>query len=1249
MNLVEIEKRIINFWKVCEIFEKSLRNNLKKKRFNWIEGPPYANNKPHMGHFLTRIYKDSILRFFTMIGYYVPRRAGWDTHGLPIEIETEKNLGIQNKKEIVDYGIEKFNEKCKELVMKFKDVWERMDERMGFWLDHKNAYITYDPFYMESAWWIFKEIYKKGLVSEELRVAPYCPRCETVLAQAELGMPDAYKDVKDPSVYVKFKIINPLINTDTTRINVDKDTQINADNIRDNPRKEYPHKAALDPRESAEEYFLVWTTTPWTLPGNLALAVNPEFDYHLYEINGEKIWTHQKLEDADLGGLNADLRGQPVKLLKTVKGKELVGMKYEPLFNPPPGFKPDRSPGYKTDIPGSYPGSLSGENPGNSSVYQVYPADFVKEDEGTGIVHIAPVYGEEDFELGRKYNLGLINYLDEKGRFMIDVDGIKTKGLFFKEADKPILENLKERNLIFSLGEYLHSYPHCWRCKTPLIYYATKYWLIKVSQVKDKIIENFKKTKWIPESTGNRFYEWIKEGRDWNLSRTRFWGIPLPVWRCDKCSQIEVIGSLKELASHFKANNNYYLMRHCVALLNQKNFLSSYPETTFNPLTRKGVLDAKQKAKSLKGKIDLIYASPILRAKQTAMIIADEIKVPLFIDERLREIDMGVLQNKPYEEFDKYIVDKVTGKRDLNKKIENGESLNEVKQRAINFILELEKIHRGKNILIVSHGGVLWMLEGEMKALSSEQIRNFEVKNYELGEIRKVDLMVVPRDDKGNINLHRPYVDNFVWQCKCGGWYKRIPEIADIWYDSGCAPFSSYHYPFENKKEIDQEIIFPSEFIIEGIDQTRGWFYTLLVISTLIKNKAPYKNVLSNGLVLDEKGIKMSKSLGNVVDPMEIMEKYGADVCRFYLFYLNEIGENKSFNEEEVKKIKNEFFDLLFNVLRFYKFYYEKPQNLKKITKSKENVLDLWFSARLKEVYQKYYLEMINLNLNKASRILTELLGDFSRWWLRRSRERFQNPKNKNELYLALINFENFFYQFLKMLAPLAPFTAEYLYQEIKNELRDRILVKESIHLENMGKPLRLSLKERILLEEMEKARDLASEVHRIRKEKGIKVRQPLKSLSLKTKLSPEVLEVLKDEVNVLEIKIDPKQTEEIVLDFEITPELKEIGILNDFIRFVQDLRQDAGLTPKEIVSLKIETNKMLMDILNKRIKDLEKRTKTIFTDYAYFKRIKTDKKLRKIIRVHPRSHPRLSAFKLIAEKEFNYENFGKVKIVLFR
>ncbi len=1163
MNLVEIEKRILNFWKTFNIFEKSLKNNLNKKKFNWIEGPPYANDKPHMGHFLTRIYKDSILRFFTMLGYYVPRRAGWDTHGLPIENATEKYLGIQNKKEIVDYGIDKFNEQCKELVMKFKDVWEKTDERMGFWIDHKNAYITYDPFYIESCWWIFKEIYKKGLVAEEFKVAPYCPRCETVLAQAELGMPDAYKDVKDPGVYVKFKI-------------------------------------------SDDEYFLVWTTTPWTLPGNLALVVHPEFDYYLYEINGEKIWTHQKLEE---------------KLLKTVKGKELVGMKYEPLFNPLINADTIQ---INTDKTNAYQFTL---DPRKSSVYQVYPADFIKEDEGTGIVHIAPYYGEEDFEIGKKYNLGLINYLDEKGRFIYDIQDLKVKGLFFKEANDIIIQNLKNRNLIFKIEEYLHSYPHCWRCKSPLIYYATKFWVIKVSQIKDKLLENVKQIKWIPESSGNRFYEWLKEGKDWNLSRTRFWGIPLPVWKCNKCNDIKVIGSLEEIANKFKANNTYYLMRHCISLSIQKNILSSYPEINFNPLTRKGVLDAKQKAKSLKGKIDLIYTSPLLRTKQTAFIIGEELKVPVFIDERLREIDMGILNNKPYEEFDRYILDPLDGKRDLNKKIENGESLNDVRKRVIQFILDLERIYRNKKILIISHGAVLLMLESEMKALSDNQIKNFKVKNYKLGEIRKVDFLIVPRDGEGNINLHRPYVDNIVWQCKCGGWYKRIPEIADIWYDSGCAFLASYHYPFENKKEIDKKIIFPIDFIIEGIDQTRGWFYTSFVIGNLIKNQSPFKNILTSGLVLDSKGIKMSKSLGNVINPLDIIEKYSADVCRFYLFYLNDVWENKIFKEEELKKIKNEFFDLLFNILKFYKFYYEdiniKKSKINLEKENKFNVLDLWFNALLKESYEQYYNAMINFNLHKASQILSNLIGDFSRWWLRRSRERFQNPKNKEELAIALINFENFFYQILKILAPLSPFISEYLYQEIRNELRERFPVKESIHLENLNKPLKLSLKEKILLEEMKKIRELASEIHKIRKEKGIKVRQPLKLLSLKTKFSPSVLEILKDEVNVLEIKIDPKQMEEIIINFEITPELKEIGIFNDFVRFIQDLRQDAGLTPKEIVNFKIEANKMLLYILKRRIKDLEKRTKTNFS----IKKIKT----------------------LIGEKEFNYENFGKVKIVLFK
>ncbi|MCS7201008.1 MAG: class I tRNA ligase family protein [Patescibacteria group bacterium] len=1143
MNLIDIEKRIINFWQTFNIFGKTLAKNKTKKRFVWVEGPPYANAPPHMGHFLTRIYKDSIMRFFSMIGYYVPRRAGWDTHGLPIEVVTEKTLGIGNKKEILDYGVDKFNAHCKELVMKFKDVWEKFDQQLGFWIDHKNAYVTYDPFYMESCWWILKRIYQQNLLVQKNKVAPYCPRCETVLAQAELGMPDAYRKVKDPSIYIKFKI-------------TDKD-----------------------------EYLLVWTTTPWTLPGNLALAVNPSFDYYLYQVENEKIWSHQKLD---------------YSVLEKRKGRELVGLKYEPLF--------------KIEV-----------NEIINSRYKVYSADFVQEGEGTGIVHIAPAYGEEDFELEERHGLGVVNYLNERGEFKIDIDNLGLKGKFFKEADEKIIDYLDAKGVLFKKEIYEHDYPHCWRCKSPLIYFASNFWVIEVSKIKDRIVKNFEKTNWVPKGAGHRFYEWIKEGKDWNLSRTRFWGIPLPIWKCDKCNRTTVIGSLQELASKFKPNNTYYLMRHCWSLSLSKNFLSSYPELIFNPLTRKGVWQAKQKAKSLKKeKIDLIFTSPILRAKETALIIGDELNIPVFVDERLREIDMGILQNRPYEEFDKYIVDRLTGEKDFNKRIENGESLNDVKKRMINFVLDLERKYRNKRILIVSHGGPLLLLEGEMKGLSQNQIKKLFSNKYEVAEIRKIDLLVLPRNSEGEIDLHRPYVDSLSWRCSCGGWFKRVEEVADIWFDSGCVPFSAFHYPFENRKEIEQKSIFPNDFIIEGLDQTRGWFYTLLVISTLIKNSPPYKNVLVNGFVLDRQGKKMSKSLGNVTDPFEVMERYGSDLPRFYLFYLNEIGDNKKFDENEMIKLKGEFFDLLLNILKFYHFYYDKRINSYRKHAQLETI-DIWFKAKMKNVYQEYYHQMINFNLHKASRVLVDLVGDFSRWWLRRSRKRFQEPKNFDKLASALINFQYFFFQILKMLAPLAPFTAEFLYQEVKNDLRGKIENYESIHLHPLGKPIRLSNQENIILSEMEKIREIASEVHRKRKEKGIKLRQPLQSIYLRTKFSEELLEILKDEVNVMEVKIDKSQVDEVVVDFTITPKLKEIGIFNDFIRFIQDLRQDAGLTPKEIVFLDIRVSSFLNKILKNKISNISKQTKTIV--------LKSPRKNKLVI----------------AEKEFNYENFGKVRISLLR
>lgn len=1164
LNLSELEKKIINFWKSNNIFKESLKRNIKNKRFVFVEGPPYANDKPHIGHFLTRVYKDIILRFRTMIGEYAERRAGWDTHGLPIEVATEKFLGFKTKKDIFSYGIDKFNAKCKELVMKYKNEWEKMDEMMGFWIDHKNAYITYDPFYMESCWWIIKKIYDQGYLKEEYKVFPYCPRCETVLSQAEVGQVDAYKKVLDPDIYVKFKL------------------------------KNIPH--FLEEFSEKQIYFLVWTTTPWTLISNIALAIHPEYEYKVFDLN-EEILISLRLPQG-FKGIE----------IKKIKGKELEGLEYEPLYPP--------------------------ENIENyENAFKVYLAEFVKEDEGTGIVHIAPAFGEEDFELSTKYNLPLINPINESGIFNFDEPAFissKINNLFFKDADPYIVEDLKERNLILyaNLNGYEHDYPHCWRCKTPLIYYSTKNWVIKVSKFKDKLLKINEKINWYPKEIGSgRFYEWLKEGKDWNLSRTRVWGIPIPIWRCNSCGSIEVIGSLKELSNHFKAKNKYILMRHGEAISNIRGLLSSYPEVFFNPLTSNGEKQIMKVAKELaKKNIDFIVTSPLLRTKQTAEILSNILRVPIIVDLRLREIDFGVLNGKSIKEYDKLYEDQYD---QYFKAPENGESLDDVRKRMISVILDLEEKYEGKTILIVSHQDPLWALCGEMQGLSKKQTAENEEFNFEPGEYKEIELLILPRDENNEINIHRPYVDKFKWKCKCGGLKERIEDLADIWFDSGCVPFASFHYPFENKKEIDEGILFPVDFIVEGIDQTRGWFYTLLVIGYLIKKMETYKNVVSLGLVLDKEGRKMSKSLGNVVDPMEAIEKYGADLLRFYFVYVSESADNKRFIEEELINLKRNYFDLLLNIFNFYRMY-RKPKKLKIRNYQSKEIIDKWFDVRLKEAYKIVYESLYNFNPTKASRELVNLVQDLSHWWLRRSRRRFQRPKNENEIQIAMMKLEEYLFEIAKISAPITPFFSEFLYHEIKNEMKDRKKVEISVHLEKVLPPKDLSTKEKEILKEMKKVREITSEILMLRKNNGIKVRQPLKEVYLGEKIEEEYLELIKEEVNVKKVIIgEPKNKENYLfadspiylwLNKEITPELKEEGIVNDFIRYIQDLRQDLGLIPITPINVSMLLPKNLKNIISKNLLRIKKETNINNLKFGVSKK-----------------------FKL--EREFEYENFGKVNI----
>ncbi|GIW66233.1 MAG: hypothetical protein KatS3mg095_0131 [Candidatus Parcubacteria bacterium] len=1159
INLYQIEEKILKFWKTHNIFKKSVEKNKGNKPFVFLEGPPFANDKPHIGHLLTRIYKDVVLRFKNMAGYYVERRAGWDTHGLPIEIAVEKFLGFNNKKDILSYGIDKFNQMCEELVMKYKNEWEYFDNISGFWIDHQKAYITYDPHYMESCWWLIKKIYDQGFLKEEYRVFPYCPRCETVLSQAEVGQIDSYKKVKDPDLYVKFKLKNN------------------------------------------DEYLLVWTTTPWTLISNLALVVNPDFNYSLYEIENERYWAVESIkEKLEL------LSKKHVKVIETVKAEKLIGQEYLPLFS-------------ITKL----------ENFENC--YKIYPASFINKDEGTGIVHIAPAFGEEDFEIAQNYNLPIFNPIDSNGRFNADepepiID--KLQNLYFKDANPIIVNYLTNLNLVFysDLEGYEHDYPHCWRCKQPLIYYSTKNWVIKVSKFYNKLINLNKKINWIPREIGNRFYEWLKEGKDWNLSRSRFWGIPLPIWRCDLCNSIEIISSLRDLAKKFKSKNNYYFLRHGEAYSNKRKIISSYPELFFNPLTPQGIKQIKSIVSKIKKlNIDFIITSPLLRTRQTAEIIAQNLNIPIFINFDLREIDLGNLNGKSEKEYQLFINNQFN---QYSIKPDNGENLDEVRRRMINVILSLEEKYEGKNFLIISHQDPLWSLFGEMQGLSIEQTINNKDFKLNLGEFKKIDLLILPRDEKGRLNIHRPYVDKFIWKCKCGGIKKRIDDVIDIWFDSGSAPFASCHYPFENQEKIDEGENFPLDFIVEGVDQTRGWFYTLLVLGYLIKKDITYRNVISLGLILDKEGKKMSKSVGNVVDPVEAIKNWGSDLLRFYFCYLSESADNKKFDDQLLLTLQNNYFNIVLNILNFYRMYYDAEKNkIRNI--SSNNLIDKWFDIRFKLAYYKVFYYLDNYNLNKASREIVSLVDDFSRWWLRRSRKRFQKPKNKVERIIALNKLEDYIFNLAIISAPLNPFFSEYLYQELKNEIRNKRKTELSVHLEKLNIPKEISTKEQEILATMDEVREITSVILMMRKTNNLKTRQPLQDVYIAKKIPLEFLDIIKDEVNVKNVYLGEPQDKKnylvvdnpiyIYLNKTITPKLKEEGIINDFIRYIQDLRQDLNLIPAKQVDIYLKTSTNLLNIIKNNSKRIEKETNSkIFLAKA-------------------------KKFKL--EREFNYENFGKVFI----
>lgn len=911
-----LEKKILKFWKENKTFEKSLQGSKSKDKFVFYEGPPTANGRPGIHHVLARAYKDIILRYKTMKGFYVGRRAGWDTHGLPVEIQVEKELGLKSKKDVEDYGIEKFNKKCKESVWRYKADWEDMTNRMGFWIDMSDPYITYKNDYIEAVWGLLKKIWDKGLIYKGYKSVPWCPRCGTALSSHEVAQ--GYKNVEDESVYVKFKISG-----------------------------------------EDDRYLLVWTTTPWTLPGNIALAVGEDVDYVEVEENKEKYILAKNLVE--------EILGKDAKIIKEFKGQELIGQKYKPLFD---NTKYIKKKG-KAD-------------------FQIWGADFVVTDEGTGIVHIAPAFGEDDLNLQKEKGFSVPVTMDPDGSMLYDI-GL---GKFVKDADSDIKKDLNERKLLFREGKIKHEYPFCWRCDSHLIYFARSSWFIEMSKLRQELKDNNEKIKWIPEYIKNgRFGEWLEDVKDWALSRERYWGTPFPVWECD-CGEKTMIGSVKEL-------------------------------------------------------------------------------------------------------------EKLSGK------------------------------------------------------------------------------------DLKDLDFHRPFIDEIKIKCpKCGKDAKRVPELIDVWFDAGSMPFASNEYPKN----------YPADYIAEAIDQTRGWFYTLLAISTLLDKGTSYKNVICLGHVLDEHGKKMSKSKGNIIDPWKMMDKFGADSVRWLFYTINGPGDTKKIGEKNIQESLRKFILLYWNIYSFFVTYANTDNWSSKKMVDSDEIMDRWIDSRINNLIVD--VEGIDLkdgkivgglekfNIVKSARRIQLVVNEFSTWYLRRSRKR-RDAKFYSTMYRNLLLLS-------KIIAPFTPFISEKIYQGLKTNKDPK-----SVHLCKWPKADEEKI-DKNLINKMRDVKKIVELGHAIRAENGIKVRQPLATVSFNKDLDKDLIKVVLDELNIKEFKekLAGKEKSErnikVILDTKITLDLEIEGIARDVIREIQQARKEAGLSPDDKIKLYYQTSNKVSEAINKFSKGIQEGTNSI-------------------------------------------------------
>lgn len=861
----ETEKEISDFWEDIDILKKSIDLREGCTPFVFYEGPPTANGKPGIHHVIARTLKDSVCRYKTMKGFQVKRKAGWDTHGLPVEIEVEKQLGLSDKHEIEEYGIAKFNEKCRESVFKYESLWKDMTKRMAYEIDLEDPYITLDNDYIETVWWIMNKFFKEGYIYEGHKILPYCSRCGTGLASHEVAQ--GYENIKSNTVIAKFK------------------------------------------RKDKDEYFLAWTTTPWTLAANVSLSVGPDLTYLRVKADDEVYYVEKSLAPKVLGDIEYEV-------LEELKGRDLENIEYEQLM-----------PFVKTD----------------KRAFFITVADYVTNEDGTGIVHTAPAFGEDDYSTGRRYDLPVLQPVDEDGKYT--ETPWEGKFVMDPEVDIEIIKWLHGENKLFKKEKVEHNYPHCWRCKTPLLYYAKPSWYIEMTKLKDQLIENNKTVEWYPDYVGEkRFGNWLENLNDWAISRSRYWGTPLNLWRCE-CGNIDSVCSRAEL-----------------------------------------------------------------------------------VEKAIEDIDES-------------------------------------------------------------------------------------------------------------IELHRPYVDDVHFKCeKCGGVMTRVPDVLDCWFDSGSMPYAQLHYPFENKEEFEQR--FPADFICEGIDQTRGWFYSLLAISTFVMGKAPYKRVLVNDLILDKEGKKMSKSKGNTVDPFELFDKYGADALRWYLLFVSPAWTPTKFDEDGLKEVLSKFFGTVKNVYNFFTLYANTdnvdPKDFN-VDVSDRPELDRWIISKYNTLLKDVEEELSVFDLTKVVRKIQDFVNeDLSNWYIRRSRRRFWDPElseDKKSVY-------NTTYEILvgisQMIAPFAPYTAEELYKNLTGE--------QSVHLSDYPKPMD-NLVDKRIEERMDLVRDLVGLGRASREAAKIKVRQPIQKVLIDGKyeeLISDVVPLIKEELNVKEVEFAKDLKE--YMNFSLKPNFKVAG-----------------------------------------------------------------------------------------------------------